>query len=618
MNPETAATSELAVDTAAVLRSFVQEGTTDKASLERLLLANPDAFCRAAIRLLPGAESSAGFRYLVHLLLKHDLLIKVLADAEILGIAEAITVVKSVVQIGSPLEGELEKRLSTLLQQTPGSAVASCIYRLMHLLSEISKNCFLLFQSELIAYPDPLVRASAVLLIGRAGKNADLMGRMLLDPDPRVQANAVEALWIFKEDACKPMLFTAAKSKHHRVAGNAVVGLYRIAEVRSVAMLLDMARHKDPAFRLSAIWAMGDTGDPRFVPVVTEMFRRSAGAERVATLRTLARIRNRNVARNAKPPMEIRIACAETRADDSRRIVLTLNAAQDAEIPSLKPTDFAIWENGTLICDYSVSVPNVSELLMAGFVTPRILSEVDPYRLAIVKALDLCIPLKRADDLWRIERYAVEAQGLGSSGSRNGPTSSYDDLVLGPNIKTQYGFIASPELLSKLNGAIGSKERTTVDLLMGTDRVNEAMAKHSGKRHLFLFLHPSSTEWPVPAARLQLLADCLKTERIVPHAFALELSDQWHGLRQVCMATTGGTFTLSPQEELPGVVQMLYSELVGRFEISYRTPAVGDSPGDVRLSVSTELGCGEITFSLQNTLQHITERQQESGQPSAG
>ena len=610
MNTEVSVSSELTPSTAAILRSFVQEGSTDKASLERLLQANPDEFCHAAVSMLAGAESSAGFRYLVHLLLKHGLLIKALADTENCGIEEAIAIVKSVVQIGSSVEGELEKRLSALLQQPPCSVVTARIYRLMLLLAEISKSCFLLFQSELISYPDPMVRASAVLLIGRTGKNADLMGRMLLDPDPRVQANAVEALWIFKEDACKPMLFTAAKSKYNRVAGNAAVGLYRIAEVRSIAMLLEMAQHKEPAFRLTAIWAMGDTGDSRFVPILTEMFRRCVGAERVASLRALARIRNRTLARSAKPAIDIRIARAETGPGDSRHLILKLSSAGEGELQTLKPTDFAISEGGTLICDYSVSVPNASVLLIAGFVAPRILSEVDPYRVAIMNAMGRCVPLKRPEDIWRIDRYTVEAQGLGSNTPRNGPAPTYDDLVLGQGIKTQHGFIAAPDLLNKLISAIGSRERTAADLLTAVDRVDEAMAKHSGKRHLFLFLHSGSAEWPVSAARLQILADFVKNERIVPHAFSLEASTQWQGLREICLATVGGTFTVSPIEELPSVVEKLYSELVGRFEIFYKVPVAGDLAGEARLSVSSELGCGEITFTLANTLHHITERQE--------
>src|SRR3954452_22919156 len=138
------------VDTSAILRSFVQEGNTDKASLQRMLDSDPEEFCRAAISLLANAEPSAGYRYLVHLLLKHGLLIKSLADTENCRLEEAVAIVKALTQIGSSVETELERRLSAMLQERASPGITVRMLRLMELLSEISKNCFLLFQSELI------------------------------------------------------------------------------------------------------------------------------------------------------------------------------------------------------------------------------------------------------------------------------------------------------------------------------------------------------------------------------------------------------------------------------------------------------------------------------------
>ena len=105
MNTEVALTP----NTVAILRSFVREGFTGKASIERLLQANPDEFCRAAVCMPAGAESSAGYGYLVHLLPEHGFLIRVLADTE----------------IGSPVEGELEERRSAILQQPPSSVITN-------------------------------------------------------------------------------------------------------------------------------------------------------------------------------------------------------------------------------------------------------------------------------------------------------------------------------------------------------------------------------------------------------------------------------------------------------------------------------------------------------------
>ncbi len=610
MNTDAAITVEPPPDITASLKSFLQEESTNKASLERLLESNREQFCHAAVGLLASAESSAGFRYLVHLLLKHGLLIRALADTDNCRLEEAIAIVKSLIHIGSSLETELERSLSATLALAPSPAVSLRIRRLMHLLAEISKNCFLLFQSELVAHSDPTVRASAVLLIGRTGKNRDLMGRMLLDPSPRVQANAVEALWVFKEDACLPMLLTASRSKHNRVAGNAAVGLYRISELRSIPLLLEMARNPQAAFRITAFWAMGETGDSRFVPFLTDMFRKTTGGERVAALRAMTRIRSRTLARTANPPVEIRIARAQIAPDQSRHLTLKPWSIQTSDFQSLKSTDFAIWEGENLICDYSVAIPGSSVLLAAGFVCPRILSEVDPYRLAIVDAATRCLQRKRPYDIWRMDRFVVEGPDATVDGAHQVPAPPYDDVILGANIKTQHGFLSSPELLQKLISAIGTRDRAVPDLLSGIDRVSEAIGKHAGKRHMFLFLHPNSTEWPVSQKHLDQLSESIHSERIAVHGFALQASDQWTELREICLSSKGGTFTISPVEELAEAVEELYSELSCRFEISYKLPSPSDTPGDGLLVLSSDLGCGQSPFSLVPSTHYSTERRE--------
>ena len=57
MNSETTATDALSIDIALILRSLLTEGATGKGSVERLLLAKPDEFCRVAVSMLTEARS---------------------------------------------------------------------------------------------------------------------------------------------------------------------------------------------------------------------------------------------------------------------------------------------------------------------------------------------------------------------------------------------------------------------------------------------------------------------------------------------------------------------------------------------------------------------------------
>jgi HEAT repeat protein len=151
-----------------------------------------------------------------------------------------------------------------------------------------------------------------------------LVGKLLLDEDVRVQANAVEALWTFDADEARSLLVTAARSKTPRVASNAAVGLYRIGDLSGLRLLFSMSGHDDPDRRVSAAWAMGETGDPRFLPFLTTWFSRSSGNERVNVLQALGRIRRREKSLAEAGSIEIRAWTAK--AIGSRRsLVLTLN-----------------------------------------------------------------------------------------------------------------------------------------------------------------------------------------------------------------------------------------------------------------------------------------------------
>ena len=248
--------------------------------------------------------------------------------------------------------------------------------------------------------------------------------------------------------------------------------------------------------------------------------------------------------------------------------------------------------------DYSVSIPNPEILLAAGFVVPRILSITSPYRIAIGDALNRCLGLKNPDDLWRIDRYAAEAMDDPSNSLRQCSSLPYDDVVLGPNIKNHHGFLAAPDLLEKLISDTGSKERSAADVLEGVDRVMESIGKNTGMRHMFLFLRQNSTEWPVAHARLKRITDFACDERIALHGFSVEPGDPWPELSDVCLATQGGSFTVTTVDALAGAVERCYSELVGRFEISYTLPSVGTTAAGGVLNISSDLGSGQTEFTL--------------------
>ena len=588
------ATARFAQEIAAILASYSEKYPAGKQSLQQMLNSDPAAFCWGSMRALVNAAPPAGHRYLVHLLRKHNMLVSALTDPQHCKTEEALAVAKSLAQSGSPLGSELETALGAALGRTPSATGTLRVLRILELLSAVSaqKSCLPL-QSELMAYPDSGVRSEAALHIARSGRSTAFVGRLLLDPDVRVRASAVEALWSFEPAEARPLLLAAAKSKNHRVRGNAVVGLYRIGEPNGVRMLFEMAQPVNPGLRASAIWAMGETGDPRFLPYLMDQYERSTGAERMGVLRSLARIRRRERELAEAGPLDIRVSEAAIQPDGTRKLALTLRSQRTQELASIKPMQFALWEGGALVHEYSVAAEPNPPLMVVGFVLPRFVSAADPYRVGILEGMSRVMRFRRSDDPWRIDRYLLEKPEAGAHVPSEKATIQYDDALLGPH-KTLRGFLTSAELLDKVISSPGPRERAALELGAAIDRQSDALSMFSGSRQIFLFLHAGCAERL--DGRIQPLIECIRTGNITVHGIAPETALDCAPLRELCLAAAGGTFTMAPPEDVPGVVERIYSGLLNRYEITYQAP--GESPAEGKVLVSSELGCGKAEFSL--------------------
>jgi hypothetical protein len=587
-------TACFAADIAAMLESFSEKDSAGKQSLQQMLSSDPAAFSRATLRVLSGQCSPAGARYVVHLLRKENLLIEALADPR--GNREdAVGAARTIPQVTAAIDADLEKALGATLLQHNSLASAARVLRLLEVLEAASPQPrFYLFQSELMAHPDPAVRSRSALLIARSGKNTSLVGKLLLDDDPRVQANAVEALWSFDAQEAHPLLTNAARSKTPRVAANAAVGLYRIGDLASIKLLFAMAGHEDGVRRTSAAWAMGETGDTRFLPYLTAWYARSSGTERLNVLQSLGRIRRREKTLAQGGAIEIRPW--ERHAEGpTRRLVLTLWSSTKADLTGLSPTDFAVWDGTGLVDGYRVDTQPNPALAISGFILPRFSSESDPYHVSVRDALARCLKYKRADDPWRLDRYLTESRGEESGAPLEKAALPFEESLLGPLAKTQLrGFLAVPEALRKLIETPGPRERAADDVIPAVERQAEAIVKFSGKRRLFLFLPAEGISRP--DRRIAKLRDFVTHERIAVHGFAPLASAGCEEYQSLCKASEGSYSSLPP-DAIAAQVERIYAQTLNRFEISYTVPD-GQSAGEAAVQVACAHGCGRAEFSF--------------------
>jgi HEAT repeat protein len=600
MVKEVALDDSFTQDITALLESFSEKDTVGKQSLSQLLVSDPRTFGVSATRVLATSQPSPGVRYLVHLLMKGKMLPATLLDLKTADLKEALGALQAVAASGTNLLPMLELALNKALQDQSNPENTLRILRLLELLAAIAAPAFWnSFQLELMAHPDKIIRSKAALLIGRSGKNAAWIGRRFMDRDSRVQAAAVEALWSLEAADSRALLLTASKSKFNRVAANAVLGLYRIADLKAVRMLLDMARQREaPAFRISALWAIGETQDPRFLPFLLEQFKTSDGRIRLSVTRAMASIRRREKANAEAGTLRMRVWQARVSKDGKRRFNLVLSTQPARDLSLLGPREFALWEAGQLIEQYEAKLSAAPAALAVGFVAPRFTSNVDPYGNALALALSQASASKRPDDVWRIDRYSMEPPSQEAGEPREQSFLPYDDTIATQEVKMRHCFIASPDILAKVLAAETPRERAAPDIFGAIERQRDAIVKYSGKRQIFVFLHEGSAALFNDAERTAALKTLLTNEKIVLHGFAPGFSAACTAFRDTCLAVPEGTFNDSANDGLSDALGETYALLMNGCEISYQLPP-GMEAGPVLLKVSSSLGSGQIEIPYE-------------------
>jgi len=371
------------------------------------------------------------------------------------------------------------------------------------------------------------------------------------------------------------------------------LGLYRIADDRGVAALLEMMRHPDPAFQLSALWAIGQTEDPRFLPSLREQFPSAEGKTRLAIAGALSRIlRRERDAANASP-IDFYGARGWLESGGKRHLAFALSGTDASQLGGLTRTAFALWENQHLIENYDVESFATPAVILVGFVAPQFPSESHPYASAVREALTRCLAMKRSDDLWRIDRYA--ADGVSAAPEGDQAALPYDDAVITPEMKMRHGCAAAAGQIAKLIPAITPADRLASGLLPAIERQGQALGGHSGKRHVFVFLPERDQELTTePAiARLKTLVE---DRGLIFHAVSQDAPASWGAFRDFCLSIPEGTFEQVADAQLSETLAQSYGQLVNRYEINYVLPAA--DPGPVVVKVSSAHASGQVEFIL--------------------
>ena len=418
------------------LRDLAPRFPTDsepvRKKLAELLVADPPGFRTAALEVLPGLDDCSLRKCLLDLMLKAGLL--PVCDPAIIGQEEEIALARDLCELDPQLDMKLARRLSGAAGEKVPEAV---VQRVLVLLNSIPENARVLpIVIKLLRHPSPSVRSKAALVIGRVSKTPHVTQEFQSEPDPRVRANAIEALWGMDSAKARSVLREAADDPHNRVAGNALLGLYLVGDTFAIPRILQLATHPKAEFRTTAAWVMAQTGSPRFLPALAQMVRETDRNARAWVFRAITSLKRAGSGAAGLAQLRVHLTRRFLPPGGSLTLHAAIAAEDGKELPGLPATSIIVWENARMVADYSVRPLSRPASLGLGLVLP--LGEAGDRALAALTSL------KRSQDRWQECRYAnasaalpfVEAVSVGRRMLMVVPTSRSD-----PGEAAQWGHL---------------------------------------------------------------------------------------------------------------------------------------------------------------------------------
>jgi hypothetical protein len=242
-------------------------------AIRQLQASHPPEFALAAVRLLAAkTEESPGVQYVAGLLFAGNLLIDPLLDEDALPLDSAISLARNLATTEPVLDARLLQKMLTNAGDDVRGIKASMALRALRLVESIS-DCSRLssYLVKLLRHPSGEVQSKVALLLGRANLNLTRVKDFLASDDARLRANTIESLWGQHSSGVQEILQGAIHDSSPRASMNAVLELCRQGDVEARERIGHAAGSNDPAQRSRAAWAMGETGDPGFAPVLDKL-----------------------------------------------------------------------------------------------------------------------------------------------------------------------------------------------------------------------------------------------------------------------------------------------------------------------------------------------------------
>ena len=557
-----------------LVRDFERDAAENGALLSGLLDNDREAFYASAIDLLRVSDDSPGFQRLIVLMVSSGLLLRALCDPN-LSREEAIALGRAATRADPRADVALAKGLADSVLPDGGPAQLEAAPRLMEILAEISDGSRIQpAMMRLMRHSNPSIRSKAVLMIGRGGQSIQWLKGRMAQADPRIRANAIEAIWSVNSREAQTLLGSALADTNNRVLGNALLGLYRLGDCSVIQEIVLMASHETSVFRSTAAWVMGETDDPRFAETLVRMLVEPDTTVRKVAFTALRRIKA--AAAQTVQGTEWRMAglIEASQPNDPQKTLRTVQLAvtsiDSGDQPKVLPTQFILTEGARNVLSYKVTERPAAEAMSVIFVFPRTEEPATaPWNLGALQ----CLAWKRPADLWCSLPYLPSGVSEATGAvAKHAPAP----------------FISSPEAVS------ASLARTpdhadcadlweTLGRCVGLDR-----AAARGKRHLIV----------VATDRVGRIAGQGLILSVIGSRTSLQVisSVSNPNVEDFCRQAKGRLRTFETEAEIPKLIQEAYLNLLARYEIRYQP--VSPEATVLKARVQTASGWGEVRIPI--------------------
>jgi HEAT repeat protein len=553
-----------------LVRNFDRDAAENRKLIRHLLEDDREAFYRVAVEILKNQNDSRGCHYLMTLFVAYNLLLRALCDPA-MSKEQALTLARSAIRVDSMTDVSLARSLAETSAEGETQVSSRDAGRIMEILGEISDGTRILPSlMRMLRHPNPYLRSKAVKMIGRGSRSVRWVQNRLAESDPRIRANAIEALWGVDTDEARDLLQTATRDGNNRVAGNALTALCRIGDNSVIPDILKMAEHESALFRSTAAWVMGESGDPRFTETLAGLMRDTNAAVRSRALSALGRIKAALALSRQGEPWVVSVMAQDPAVSKTgRRIQIAVAGADGRHFPDILPTQMLVSENGQIIQTYRVVERIVTEAMSVVFAFPR---TAVPGGSAWARGVQACAAWKRPSDLWAAAPYLAGEGSAAAGGASEEPAR----------------FTSSAEAIQSSFEHLAPRQDCT-DLWYTLWRsVRNDQPQSRGRRHLIVV-----SEGEPPQSAGDGLVSAVLASRSSLQVIA---SDRNPKVEDFCRRARATYQVAETQGEMVSCIEMAYLNLLARYELSWQS-AFPD-PGVLKVRINSPAGFGETTVPL--------------------